>query len=113
MARKHKLIRSARYYRNNPLDSTEMIAYGLAGVAVLGVGGFLLYRYYNPSTPTAAAPGTAPQYAQPGQFGGSNPAPYGYDANGNPITASQIATQADYAATGNIPPPPPPPPAAG
>jgi hypothetical protein len=45
------------YSRENPLTQTELIIGALVGVSVLGIGGYLLYQHYNPSTASASASG--------------------------------------------------------
>jgi len=99
--RRHKLIRSASYYRANPLSNTEMIVGGLVGVAVLGLGGYLLYQHFNPAATAGALPAGA-QVAAPGTYGSANPAPFGYDANGDPYPSAAAA-----AAGLTVPPPAP------
>jgi hypothetical protein len=89
--RRHKLIRSASYYRANPLSNTELIVGGLVGVAVLGLGGYLLYQKYGSSS-SAALP-TGAQVAAPGTFGSATAA--GVDASGNPLPPA-----VPYSATG-------------
>lgn len=96
--RRHKLIRSASYYRANPLSNTEMIVGGLVGVAVLGLGGYLLYQHFNPAT-TATAAGALPagaQVAPSGAYGSAAPL---FDAQGNPIPGAPLQ-QVGLQATG-------------
>ena len=87
--RRHKLIRSASYYRANPLTDMELAAYGLAGVAVLGLGGYLLYQHFNPAATAATAqlPPSGAQVAAPGTFGSQQPL---FDAQGNPIPGAPL-----------------------
>jgi hypothetical protein len=96
-------VKSAAYYRANPLSTVEMVAGGLVGAAILGIGGYLLYQHYNAPATTAT---TAQQLAQPGQFGSANPAPYGYDANGNPYPSQNAADAANLTGIYTVPPMP-------
>jgi hypothetical protein len=39
--------RSARYYKSNPLSTTEYVVGGLGLAAVLGIGTYFVYNYYQ------------------------------------------------------------------
>lgn len=45
------------YARSNPLSDTELIVGGLVGVAILGLGGYLVYTHYNALPAGSTAPG--------------------------------------------------------
>jgi len=53
MARRRR--HTTRYYRANPLSDTELIVGGLVGLAVIGVGGYAIYNYYQGHAANAAA----------------------------------------------------------
>jgi hypothetical protein len=58
MARRRKYYhqRAHYYHRNpaNPISETELVVGGLVGLAILGVGGYLLYTRAQTSATTAA-----------------------------------------------------------
>ncbi len=62
------------YYRRNPLSTTELVIGGLVGVAVLGIGGYILYQALNPTPAAAAASGPTAAQLQ------ANPALASYEA---------------------------------
>jgi hypothetical protein len=46
--------RRRHYVKSNPLTDTEMVIGSVAALAVVGIGGFLLYQHYNASPSTSA-----------------------------------------------------------
>jgi hypothetical protein len=69
MARRRRHHRR-HYARENPVTDTELIVGGLVTLAVVGIGGYLIYQHYNTSSNTIA--------------GSAVPQISGVDANGNP-----------------------------
>jgi hypothetical protein len=49
----------ASYYRKNPLDDTELIVGGLVTLAVVGLGGYLIYNHFQTQAAAAALPSAA------------------------------------------------------
>jgi len=64
MARRHRFYRRAR---QNPLTETELIVGGVVALAVVGIGGYLLYKNTQASSSASLASGasTPPLSAYP------------------------------------------------
>jgi hypothetical protein len=73
--------KSRRYYRRNPLTTTELVVGGLVTAAVVGVGGYILYQYFQNQAQNT-------QLAQLNAASGQAPLPGGTGAP----TATQLAT---------------------
>jgi hypothetical protein len=84
--RRHKLLRPASYYRANPLTPMELYGGIAVGVAVLGLGGYLIYQKYGTPAAAGALPAGA-QVAASGAYGSAAPL---FDAQGNPIPGAPL-----------------------
>jgi hypothetical protein len=87
--------KNAAYYRRNPLTTTELVVGGLVGAAALGIGGYLLYQYFNPtpaaalaSGPTQAQLAANPALASYESATVSPGAPAGTNPGGYPVVSS-------------------------
>lgn len=87
MAHRRSHSRSRRSYsRPNPLTTTEMVVMGAVGVAVLGIGTYLIYQHMNPAS-------TTPALASVNQSSGIAPLPGGTGApTASQVDPSQLST---------------------
>ncbi len=91
MARRRSHSRRS-YSRPNPLTTTEMIVGGAVGVAVLGIGAYLIYQHMNPAP-------TVPAFAAVNQASGIAPLPGGTGApTASQVDPSQLSTTSSTAA---------------
>lgn len=61
------MARRRHYRRRNPITTdTEIVIGGLIGLSVLGVGGYLLYKHFNPTAGTSASNALLPTSAESG-----------------------------------------------
>jgi len=75
------------YYRKNPLSDTEFLVGGLVTAAVVGVGGYLLYGYFQNQGQLQAQQAANASLIAANQAAGQAPLPGGTGAP----TASQAA----------------------
>jgi hypothetical protein len=65
--------RRASYYRKNPLSTAELAIGGLVTAAVVGIGGYFIYQYYQTQAANTAGAAinasTVAQNALPGSSG--------------------------------------------
>jgi hypothetical protein len=86
MKRRRLRTKSANYYRKNPLSDVELVVGGLVAAAVVGIGGYFVYNYYQSQGVASSNAGLVAANAASGQA----PLPGGTGAP----TATQIATGA-------------------